>query len=86
MKRVEEGVSLQTLDLRSCRVSSHAVRLLSEIVVEVWSPEARHLMSDDYFEAGDYSDADDHGYSSADNDDEEEEEEGNHSYSEVDED
>jgi hypothetical protein len=38
MKRVEEGVPLETLDLRTCHATSFAVRLLSEIVVDVWGP------------------------------------------------
>ena len=36
MKRVEQGVPLETLDLSTCFGTSHAVRLLSEIVVDVW--------------------------------------------------
>jgi hypothetical protein len=36
MKRVEQGDPLETLDLRTCFGASHAVRLLSEIVVDVW--------------------------------------------------
>ncbi|KAH9012432.1 hypothetical protein EDB85DRAFT_2296713 [Lactarius pseudohatsudake] len=39
MKRVEEGVPLETLDLRKCFATSHTIELLSEIVVEVLSPE-----------------------------------------------
>jgi hypothetical protein len=39
MKRVEQGVPLEVLDLRSCTASSLAIRLLSEIVVDVWGPE-----------------------------------------------
>ena len=39
MERVEQGVPLETLDLRACRGTSYAVRLLSEIVVDVWGPE-----------------------------------------------
>ena len=38
MKRVEQGVPLETLDLRTCHATSHTVRLLSEIVVDVWGP------------------------------------------------
>ena len=38
MKRVEQGVPLETLDLRTCRATSHAVQLLSEIVVDVREP------------------------------------------------
>ena len=38
MKRVEQGVPLETLDLRTCQATSHAVRLLSEIVVDVREP------------------------------------------------
>ncbi len=35
MKRVEQGVPLETLDLRTCLATSRAVELLSEIVVVV---------------------------------------------------
>jgi hypothetical protein len=37
MKRVEQGVPLETLDLRNCTATKFSVRLLSEIVVDVWS-------------------------------------------------
>ena len=39
MKRVEQGVPLEVLDLRSCTATSLAIRLLSEIVLDVWVPE-----------------------------------------------
>ena len=39
MERVERGVPLETLDLRTCVATSRAVELLSEIVVEVLGPE-----------------------------------------------
>jgi hypothetical protein len=39
MKRVEQGVPLEVLDLRSCTATGLAIRLLSEIVVDVWGPE-----------------------------------------------
>ena len=44
MKRVEQGVPLETLDLRTCRQgwdypAALAVRLLSEIVIDVLGPE-----------------------------------------------
>ncbi len=39
MKRVEQGVPLETLDLRTCLATSHAVELLSEIMVDVLGPE-----------------------------------------------
>jgi hypothetical protein len=39
MKRVEQGVPLETLDLSTCLASSHSFGLLSEIVVEVLGPE-----------------------------------------------
>ncbi|KAH9023090.1 hypothetical protein EDB85DRAFT_2293007 [Lactarius pseudohatsudake] len=39
MKRVEEGVPLETLDLRKCLASSRAIGLLSEVVVDVLCPE-----------------------------------------------
>ena len=38
MKRVEQGVPLETLDLCSCAATSRAVDLLSEIVVDVLAP------------------------------------------------
>ena len=38
MKRVEQGVPLETLDLRSCLATSRAAELLSEIVVDVMGP------------------------------------------------
>ena len=38
MKRVEQGVPLETLDLRKCHATDFAVSLLSEIVVYVWAP------------------------------------------------
>ncbi|KAH9172618.1 hypothetical protein EDB89DRAFT_1885848 [Lactarius sanguifluus] len=39
MKRVEQGVPLETLDLRTCLATSRAIELLSEIVVDVLGPE-----------------------------------------------
>ena len=39
MKRVEQGVPLETLDLRTCLSSSRAIELLSKIVVDVLGPE-----------------------------------------------
>jgi hypothetical protein len=39
MKRVVQGVPLEVLDLQSCSATSLAIRLLSEIVVDVWGPE-----------------------------------------------
>ncbi|KAH9170564.1 hypothetical protein EDB89DRAFT_2230573 [Lactarius sanguifluus] len=39
MKRVEQGIPLETLDLRTCLATIRAVELLSEIVVDVVSPE-----------------------------------------------
>ncbi|KAH9070736.1 hypothetical protein EDB83DRAFT_361744 [Lactarius deliciosus] len=38
MKRVEQGVPLEALDLTTCFATSRAVRLLGEIVVDVWGP------------------------------------------------
>jgi hypothetical protein len=38
MKRVEQGVPLEVLDLRTCYATSVAVQLLGEIVVDVWCP------------------------------------------------
>ncbi|KAH9033657.1 hypothetical protein EDB84DRAFT_1438202 [Lactarius hengduanensis] len=39
MKRVEQGVPLETLDLRTCVGTPRAVQLLGEIVVDVSGPE-----------------------------------------------
>jgi hypothetical protein len=39
IKRVEQGVPLETLDLRTCHATSFALQLLSEIVVDVWGPD-----------------------------------------------
>jgi hypothetical protein len=81
MERVEQGVPLETLDLRTCRATSYAVQLLSEIVVDVWSPEVHLLkvtespfIEDDYSETEDYSDDDDD-YDLHTSDDDEESEE-----------
>ena len=38
MNRVEQGVPLETLDLRACLATDHAVHMLSEIVVDVLGP------------------------------------------------
>ena len=38
MKRVEQGVPLEVLDLRTCYATSVAVQLLGEIVVDVLCP------------------------------------------------
>src|SRR6266702_2392397 len=38
MNRVEQGGPLETLDLITCYATSRAIRLLSEIVVDVWGP------------------------------------------------
>ena len=39
MKRVEQGVPLETLDLSTCIATSRAVEQLSEIVIEVLGPK-----------------------------------------------
>ena len=39
MKRVEQGVPLEVLDVRTCAATGLAIQLLSEIVVDVWAPE-----------------------------------------------
>jgi len=39
IRRVEQGVPLETLDLRRCLSASHPVELLSEIVVDVLGPK-----------------------------------------------
>ncbi|KAH8993960.1 hypothetical protein EDB92DRAFT_1944240 [Lactarius akahatsu] len=38
MMRVEQGVPLEALDLTTCFATSRTVRLLGEIVVDVWGP------------------------------------------------
>jgi hypothetical protein len=38
MKRVEQGVPLEVLDIRTCYATSVAVQLLGEIVVDIWCP------------------------------------------------
>ncbi|KAH9007229.1 hypothetical protein EDB86DRAFT_3097703 [Lactarius hatsudake] len=51
-KRVEQGVPLETLDLRKCLATGHAIELLSEIVVDVLGPEKTYETgSDMLFEA-----------------------------------
>ncbi|KAN0138246.1 hypothetical protein V8E53_004135 [Lactarius tabidus] len=63
-KRKEQGVPVEELDLRSCRATSYAVQLLSEVVDSVRSPEApdlvtsRRFIPDDEYRAEDFSDAD----------------------------
>jgi len=71
MKRVEQGVPLEALDLRTCLATDCAIQLLSEIVVDVWGPEETHRFStwdsganglfvpDENSGAEDYSDVDD---------------------------
>ena len=69
MKRVDQGVPLETLDLRSCNAPSYAdygvaVKLLSEIVVHVWArrpPYSGLFIADDSDDSGaeGYSDSDD---------------------------
>lgn len=39
MKRVEQGVPIEVLDLRTCLATGYAVRQLGEIVVEILGPE-----------------------------------------------
>ncbi len=36
IKRVEQGVPLEVIDLRTCALTNHAVQLLGEIVVDAW--------------------------------------------------
>ena len=36
MQRVEQGFPLEALSLSTCFATSHAVRLLSQVVVDVW--------------------------------------------------
>lgn len=45
MKRVEQGVPVEELDLRTCKATSYAVQLLSEVVASVQSPGALYLHS-----------------------------------------
>lgn len=48
MKRVEQGVPLETLDLRKCFVTSNDVGVLSENVVDVWGPTEPFETEGDY--------------------------------------
>ncbi|KAH9172165.1 hypothetical protein EDB89DRAFT_1906442 [Lactarius sanguifluus] len=48
-KRVEQGVPLETLDLRKCLATGHAIELLSEIVVDVLGPEKTYETGSDMF-------------------------------------
>jgi len=41
IKRVEQGVPSEVLDLRTCALTNHAVQLLSEIVVDAWGLKYR---------------------------------------------
>ena len=82
MKRVEKGVQLETLDLRTCLATNDAVRPLCEIVVDVSAPEVRSpFVSSVNSGVEDYSDGDGDGDSDASDSDEEGEEEEN--YSEI---
>ena len=67
MKRVDQGIPLETLDLRTSHATSHAVQLLSEIVVDVREPfvmfpapgepvPCGSFVFDDSSEAEDYGD------------------------------
>jgi hypothetical protein len=47
MKRVEQGVPLEVLDVRTCTATDFAIRLLSEIVVDVWAPKELESMEAD---------------------------------------
>ena len=47
MKRIEQEVPLETLDLRMCHATNYAVRLLGEIVVDVWGPAETVEIVDD---------------------------------------
>jgi hypothetical protein len=77
MKRIDQGVPLETLDLRSCYATSGAdysaaVELLSEIVVYVWARKAPYSgpLISDYDSGGeDYSDGDDESESHSSDDD-----------------
>ncbi|KAH9065113.1 hypothetical protein EDB83DRAFT_2599555 [Lactarius deliciosus] len=46
-KRAEQGVPLETLDLRKCLATGHAIELLSEIVVDVLGPEKTYETGSD---------------------------------------
>jgi hypothetical protein len=76
MKRVEQGVPVEELDLHTCNATRHAIRLLSEIVASVWSPGALYLHT--FLPDADFED-DSHGFFESEpyrsDDDEEEEEE-----------
>ncbi len=86
MKRVEQGVPLETLDLRTCAGTSRAVRLLSEIVVDIWGSEetlergAQKFSTWDsrargHFVHDDDSGVEDYDYDDSDTDDDDEERE-----------
>ena len=47
MKRVEQGVPVEELNLRTSKVTSYAVQMLSEVVPSVWSPGALYFLPDD---------------------------------------
>jgi hypothetical protein len=47
MKRVEQGVPLEVLDVRTCTATDFAIRLLSEIVVDVWAAEDLEIIGTD---------------------------------------
>src|SRR5260370_12450392 len=50
-RRTLQGVPLEALGLSTCLSTSHAVRLLSEIVVDVWGP-AETFEVEDYRHMG----------------------------------
>jgi len=75
MKRAEQGVPLEILDLRRCRATSYAVQLLGEIVVHVRALEAPYLMTSHRF-FSDYDSEVEEGETHFIDDDEEEDEEG----------
>ena len=49
IKRVEQGVPLEHLDLRTCKAANRAIKLLAEIVVDVQEPPDEPTMATEYF-------------------------------------
>ena len=49
IRRVEQGVPLEVLDLRTCVAVDHAIRSFAEIVVDVQEPLARPMAMEEFF-------------------------------------
>jgi hypothetical protein len=53
MKRVEQGVPLEVLDLRTCYAADRAIQLLAEIVIDVQEPlDTRQMVMEELFKHG----------------------------------